>query len=275
MALTILAVDDSATMRRVIEMTFAAENVRVVTLENGASAVETALEVRPDVVLADASLDGVDGYAICSRIKGNSTLAHVRVLVMASQHHAYDEQKGRAAGVDDHIIKPFDTQGLIDRVTRLAASAPKGANVAAAPAPVGAVGAPARPAPPPALGMPMPPSTRPQIPLPPSMSAPLPPARSADMPRSQTLKMGSEPPPPMRPNVEITPASRAPHVGAAASAGINAGMAEKLSGLGLTAAQSEAVLALSREVVERVVWEVVPDLAEAIIREELKRLVSE
>lgn len=273
MALTILAVDDSATMRRVIEMTFAAENVRVVTIDNGASAVQTALEVKPDVVLADVSLDGVDGYSVAQRIKANPNLSHVRVLLMASQHNAYDEQKGRAAGVDDHIIKPFDTQGLIDRVTRLAGGAAK--------AVPGAPAAAARPAAP----MP-PPNTRPQIPLPPSAPAavPAPPpftpaaaTRSADAPRSQTLTMGSEPPPPATPKrqsvAEPLPAApaRMPHVGAA----VSAGMSEKLSGLGLTAAQSEAVLALSREVVERVVWEVVPDLAEAIIREELKRLVSQ
>jgi hypothetical protein len=51
-------------------------------------------------------------------------------------------------------------------------------------------------------------------------------------------------------------------------------LARKLAELSLTEAQVQAVLALSREVVERVVWEVVPDLAEAIIREELKRLTQ-
>jgi hypothetical protein len=51
-------------------------------------------------------------------------------------------------------------------------------------------------------------------------------------------------------------------------------MSEKLSEIGLTPQQAEAVLALSREVVERVVWEVVPELAETIIREEIKRLTA-
>jgi hypothetical protein len=52
-------------------------------------------------------------------------------------------------------------------------------------------------------------------------------------------------------------------------------MAAKLAELGLSTAQVEGVLALSREVIERVVWEVVPDLAEVIIREEIRRLTSE
>jgi endonuclease III len=62
---------------------------------------------------------------------------------------------------------------------------------------------------------------------------------------------------------------------AAVSAAANGHLAGKLGELGLTPQQAEAVLALSREVVERVVWEVVPQLAEAIIKEEIARLTKE
>jgi hypothetical protein len=65
---------------------------------------------------------------------------------------------------------------------------------------------------------------------------------------------------------------------AAAPAGVAAatnGMASKLGQLGLTREQIEGVLALSREVIEQVVWEVVPELAEQLIKEELKRLTAE
>ena len=66
----------------------------------------------------------------------------------------------------------------------------------------------------------------------------------------------------------------APAVAAAATAAMGT-LAQKLGGLGLSQAQVEGVLALSREVVEQVVWEVVPDLAETIIREEIRRLTAE
>lgn len=62
---------------------------------------------------------------------------------------------------------------------------------------------------------------------------------------------------------------------AAQIASAAASLGPKLSGLGLDPAQVEAVLALSREVVERIVWEVVPTLAETIIKEELRRLTAE
>ncbi|MGF1468354.1 MAG: response regulator, partial [Sandaracinaceae bacterium] len=61
---------------------------------------------------------------------------------------------------------------------------------------------------------------------------------------------------------------------AAAAQVAQADLASRLAALGLTAQQVEGVLALSREVIERVVWEVVPDLAEVIIREEIKRLTE-
>jgi coenzyme F420-reducing hydrogenase beta subunit len=62
---------------------------------------------------------------------------------------------------------------------------------------------------------------------------------------------------------------------AAAATASDGGMASKLESLGLSKDQIEGVLALSREVIEQVVWEVVPDLAETLIREEIQRLVRE
>jgi hypothetical protein len=63
-------------------------------------------------------------------------------------------------------------------------------------------------------------------------------------------------------------------VASAAAASVNGHLSGKLSDLGLSASQVDAVLALSREVVEKVVWEVVPQLAEAIIKEEIARLTK-
>jgi hypothetical protein len=97
------------------------------------------------------------------------------------------------------------------------------------------------------------------------MSAP-----SASRPHVQTL-VGGAPAPVAAP---VAP-SPAPAPAAAAATSGNGQFAEKLAGLGLTKDQVDGVLALSREVVEQIVWEVVPQLAETIIKEEIKRLTSE
>src|ERR1700760_4914295 len=97
-------------MRRILELTFQGEDATVTTVENGEAAVRKATELNPDVVFADLSLQGMDGYAIASAIKSAPGLERPAVVVMASQKHPYDDDKGKAAGVDDHILKPFDTQ---------------------------------------------------------------------------------------------------------------------------------------------------------------------
>ena len=82
-------------------------------------------------------------------------------------------------------------------------------------------------------------------------------------------------PRPAAPAPVAAPAAPAPAAKVAAATSQNGALAGKLAGLGLDANQIAGVLALSREVIEQVVWEVVPDLAETIIREELKRLTAD
>jgi CheY-like chemotaxis protein len=270
---TLLAVDDSKTMRKVIEITFAGEGFKTVVATDAADAVSKAQSERPQVALIDAALDGTNGYDLCRQIKGASP--STVVVLLSNKAQPYDKARGAAAGADDYMDKPFDTQQMIDKVVALAkrgAQAPAVAPVAvAAPAP-----APA--------------------------AQPLAAKPEASRPRVQTLAYGSTPAPPpvaAAPTGNVKPlggasqfGSRAPtQPGTAAYAsptpavapapvaaggnGAHADFASKLGGLGLTPAQVEGVLSLSREVVEKVVWEVVPTLAEAMIKEEIARLTRE
>jgi CheY-like chemotaxis protein len=327
---TLLAVDDSATMRKVLEITFAGEDFRVVAADGRSSALAKMGE-EPVAALIDTSLDGDDGYAIAKEVRARD--ATVAIVLMASRYNPYDANRGRDAGVDDYIDKPFDTQALIDKVKKALASregakaaqqVPTVQPAAAAPAPSPAPPIAASPRPPqvspaspgsqgsgrPAWPVqrshtlsfeggpspsPSPPGSRgPQPPVrhEPSPAAALsrtqptgmpiihPPAAPSHGPTHTPLSAGAvqrpqappahQPPPPPAP-VAVQP----PEAIAVAAAAVNGQLAGKLGELGLTAQQAEAVIALSREVVERVVWEVVPQLAEAIIKEEIARLTKE
>lgn len=285
----ILVADDSATMRRVLEMTFAGEDARVLTVDNGEAALSKAAELMPDIVFADASMQGVDGYEIARRIKTNPQLAKVAVIVMASQHTPYDDGKGRAAGVDDHIPKPFDTQSVIDRVSQVLARPRAVASTGGAEAPKAAPPPAPRPA---SLGaQPAPQPQRSQvgnatrmgigapIPAPPPRAAPAAPApaAAAAMAAPQPIRSAAPAPAPVAAAPAPAPVRPAPAPAAAPAPvdGAVAGMAQKLGQLGLSKEQLEGVLALSREVIEQVVWEVVPVLAEQLIKEEIKRLTAE
>lgn len=265
MTTTLLAVDDSKTMRKVLEITFAGEDYKVVLAENAQQALEKLRAERPTVALVDANLGGDSGYDVCQQLKREAP--GVGVIILSNKQQPFDKAKGATVGADDFHDKPFDTQQLLDKTAALIrklaehpAAAPKAA-VAAAPPPAAA------PAPRPAA-----PAVAPR-PAAPAISAP-----SAPRPHVQTLVGGAPPaaaspaPPPVAP---APAAARAPAAAAAVATSGNGQFAEKLAGLGLTKDQIDGVLALSREVVEQVVWEVVPQLAETIIKEEIKRLTAE
>ena len=289
MASTLLAVDDSVTMRKVLEITFAGPDFRVVTANSSDAALQKLKTDKPDVVIADATLEGKSGYELCKAIKQLSP--STPVLILSSKQNPFDAAKASSAQADDHMDKPFDTQQMIDKVKKLL-SQPAGAAkqttpsmqaqpVAAAPragATTTPLGAP--------LGAPLPPAAAaaaaaqggapqraktliynpPTGAVPGRAPAPIAPTPAAGLPREVRPAPLAEAP------REAAPAVAAP--AAAVAAHVNGQMAGKLEQLGLTPVQVDAVMALSRDVVERVVWEVVPVLAETIIREEIARLTK-
>jgi len=294
---TLLAVDDSKTMRRVLEITFAGDIYKVATAENADEALNKAQAERPSVALLDAGLEGTNGYELCQRLK--AAQPGLLVVILSSKHQPYDRNRGSQVGADDFMDKPFDTQQLLDKVSALskkAASAPMAAPppqpqqpdasarlraqtlsyasgaapVSPAAPPVAAAPAPRPPAPvmPAAAARPAVPATRQQT----MIGTPLP-AEVAPAVRAPVAVPGLAAPAPVPVAAPAPVAAVAPAVAALTSNGSE--LAQKLGGLGLSRDQADAVLALSREVVERVVWEVVPTLAEALIKEEIRRLTSE
>ncbi|HEU4431622.1 MAG TPA: response regulator [Myxococcota bacterium] len=130
---TLLLADDSVTIQKVVGISFASEDITLVSVDNGTSAVAKAKEVRPDIVLADVVMPGLNGYEVCRQIKADPNLRHVPVLLLTGTFEAFDEVRAREVGSDGHITKPFEAQALVDLVTaRLAAATPP---PAAAPAP--------------------------------------------------------------------------------------------------------------------------------------------
>ncbi|WP_437762317.1 response regulator [Sorangium sp. So ce281] len=281
MASTLLAVDDSVTMRKVLEITFAGQDFRVVTASSADAALQKLKSDKPDLVIADVTLEPKNGYELCKAIKQASPATPV--LILSSKQNPFDPAKGSGAQADDHMDKPFDTQQMIDKVKKLLASRGE-AKPAAAAAPAAAAPAPARsPAAQPAAAAQQA-ATSPLQRAKTLIYTPNAPATSA-APAQASVKTAPGGPA----NVPVTttmafsptPVSGVPKtatgpaaVAATASAQVNGQMASKLEGLGLTSDQVEAVMALSRDIVERVVWEVVPVLAETIIKEEIARLTK-
>lgn len=121
---TILFADDSATMRHIVEKTFAAEPYDVVCVPSGEGAIAKAKEIGPNVIIVDAGMPGFSGYDVCKTVRNEPSLSRTPVIIMSGVSNLYDEARGREAGVTEHMKKPFDTGLLIEMVTGLAATAP-------------------------------------------------------------------------------------------------------------------------------------------------------
>ena len=135
MAHRLLLADDSVTIQRVIELTFADQDVDVTVVGNGREAIDSLHTSRPDIVLADIGMPLHDGYEVAEFIKGHPELAHIPVVLLTGAFEPIDEDRARAVGCDAVLVKPFEPQMVIDRVKALLARARPGARPAADPEP--------------------------------------------------------------------------------------------------------------------------------------------
>jgi CheY-like chemotaxis protein len=115
----LLVADDSPTIQKVVKLAFAGEDFLVEGVERGDDALEKARALSPDLVLADVSMPGLSGYELCSRIKADPDLAATPVVLMTGLTEPLDEEDARRAGYSAHLTKPFGTELLIKTVTDL------------------------------------------------------------------------------------------------------------------------------------------------------------
>ena len=140
MPATLLLADDSVTIQRVIEMTFAEEDVRVVTVGDGREAIERIAADPPDIVLADTNMPEKDGYEVSAFVKAESARSGIPVVLLTGAFEPVDDERAREVGCDAVLVKPFEPTAVLNRVRELL-GLPASAD-AAAPAPTGEAAAP-------------------------------------------------------------------------------------------------------------------------------------
>ena len=131
---TLLLADDSVTIQRVIELTFADEDIRVVAVSDGEQAVTTMNAAKPDIVLADAAMPGRNGYEVAEYMRQTPGLDDVPVLLLTGAFEPIDQARADAAGCAGVLVKPFEPQQVISRVQELL-TRPPGDHSATAPPP--------------------------------------------------------------------------------------------------------------------------------------------
>jgi CheY-like chemotaxis protein len=157
----LLLADDSITIQKVVGITLANEDLEIISVDNGEDAIARARAIRPDMVLADASMPKKDGYQVAEALKSDPATAGIPVIILAGQLEGHPDQARLAAcRADGFIPKPFESATLIERVRKVlgltgpAVRTTPPPRTAPPPVAANAVTRPSSPLPPP----PMPPS---------------------------------------------------------------------------------------------------------------------
>ena len=120
----LLLADDSITIQKVVNLTFADEGIEVISVGDGDSAMEKIHQSAPDLVLADVNMPGLSGYQICEQIKQNAATSRIPVILLVGSFEPFDEAEAYRVGADDYLTKPFQSiRQLVSKVSDLLESA--------------------------------------------------------------------------------------------------------------------------------------------------------
>jgi len=112
-AIKVMVIDDSNTIRRTTASLLQPEGFEVLTAADGYEAMSVIADHRPDIIFVDIMMPRLDGYQTCTLIKNNWRFRKTPVIMLSSKDGLFDRARGRIAGSDAHINKPFTRQDLL------------------------------------------------------------------------------------------------------------------------------------------------------------------
>ncbi|HOY00625.1 twitching motility response regulator PilG [Zoogloea sp.] len=112
----VMVIDDSNTIRRSAEIFLAQAGCKVVLAEDGFDALAKIADHAPDLIFVDIMMPRLDGYQTCALIKKNSRLKSTPVVMLSSKDGLFDRARGRLAGSDEYLTKPFTKESLLRSV---------------------------------------------------------------------------------------------------------------------------------------------------------------
>jgi twitching motility two-component system response regulator PilG len=112
----VLVIDDSNTIRRSAELFLKQAGYEVILAEDGFDALSKIADHQPRVIFVDIMMPRLDGYQTCALIKQNPKLKSTPVIMLSSKDGVFDRARGRLAGSDRYLTKPFTKEGLVAAV---------------------------------------------------------------------------------------------------------------------------------------------------------------
>jgi DNA-binding response OmpR family regulator len=114
----ILLVDDDPVIVRLLQINFRLEGFEVDAASRGEEALQKVRANRPDVVILDVMMPGIDGWEVARQLKENPAVRHIPVIFLSARAQDEDRHRGYALGVDEYVTKPFDPAHLVEIVRR-------------------------------------------------------------------------------------------------------------------------------------------------------------
>ena len=114
----VLLVDDFEDSRTGLKKLLEIEGYEVIEAADGAEAIESALRSKPDIILMDLSLPGIDGFSATKRIKEDAAMSSVPIIALSAHDEEYVEEMVGKAGCVDFVTKPVDFSVLLVRMAR-------------------------------------------------------------------------------------------------------------------------------------------------------------
>jgi two-component system cell cycle response regulator len=114
---TILVVEDEPRLRFILERQLVEADFEVLSFESGEDALKMLETLTPDIVLVNILLPGIDGVEVCERIRADRKLAHIPVIFLTAKKDPESRVRCLDAGANDYVIKPWDSQDLILRIS--------------------------------------------------------------------------------------------------------------------------------------------------------------
>ena len=119
MTIKVLAIDDSRTIRSLVQKVMQEAGFTCVCADDGVQGVAMFAEERPDVVITDINMPNLDGYGVISQIRGGAVNRAVPILVLTTESADHLKARAREAGATGWIVKPFDDAAIISVVRRV------------------------------------------------------------------------------------------------------------------------------------------------------------
>jgi two-component system cell cycle response regulator DivK len=127
MSKRVLVIEDHEENRRIVRLLLGSAGIDMIEAVTGEEGVAKAEGERPDLILMDIQLPGLDGYEATRRIKGNPALRHIPIIVVTSYALSGDDVKAFEAGCDAYVTKPFVPRELLAKVREFLSKAEAGA----------------------------------------------------------------------------------------------------------------------------------------------------